>query len=251
MQIFEKLLWFLVLFSTIVYTGCKERNKADHEIDCPYQFISNSETFEDSNLTTKNTLKNLSGKLNASFKKFKLGEVEGKYLVEWDEKTKNIIERNISYDTSYVKNYNALVSDICGKLKIFESLNLNSNDSIKLKNDILKRVEKFYELVTIKDSKPLNVNLSKKNRNRKQIEWVEIPFQLNKKYLGYKEIFINGKLTAPLGNSTQLNPRVNINTSNSQSFHFIITTKNGDTCRHTLAINDNFKNNFIGRIPIR
>lgn len=133
------------------------------QLDCPYSTISN---FEEITQSTKDGYRfkiNFSGLINLYFKKKEIAKLDSKVENLLDDYFKqSTIKRNFNKD-KFVNEWNTLVVDICGKISIYNQLEISPNNKIKLEEAILERVINFYETLKIMDTvyvveKPENID---------------------------------------------------------------------------------------------
>lgn len=230
----------LFLFSLFVTWKCQRNNS------CPYDKILYSAESRKIEQTETNKLSSeIRWKLDSYLRKIGKGGLSGDIRSEFENITKNITQSTIRYDSIYVINYNALVSDICGKIQLLNEPNFSDEAKLDIEKQILKSVETFFERATVI---PSARDTSKNQSKRKNIErpkqnikkQIELSLQLDESSEGYKEIFLNGKRINPLTSSTTLNPRLIIYAQKDVNQDIIILTNSGDTCFLKNTFNPNF-----------
>lgn len=238
-----------MIFLLILFSSCQR-----HEL-CPYKEIEyNQKSTTINNENANNATINLGGKLEKHLKLLGKGTVNGEVKAGLNNLSKKIIESNIDYDVKYVQRWNAMVADICGKIKIFEDESYSDSTRNIIEKEILKRVVNFYEIVvndTISNTSKKDAKKVVSPNGDKRIvknTYLEISIQLEEIQNGFKDIYVNGERTNVLSNSTMSNPRIRIKKDTNKLQSILIITNNGDSCYINRIFSSN-RNDPIRYIP--
>ncbi|MBK8702697.1 MAG: hypothetical protein IPN33_03165 [Saprospiraceae bacterium] len=215
--------------------GCDNNNI----VDCPYKSIDwNAKSVIEYEKFFYEISFNLEGNLDSYFKRIGQGGLG----VETKNKLNNISERystsDIKIDTGFIKRWNTLVADICGKLSLFERGSFSDSAKVRLEEQVLVRVESFYETLFGNDNSSDSISNNKKVIKNDKNSWIpkdefepiEISIHLDDKFKGVKEVFVNNKKANILPTSTMTNLRILIKGNPKTSQRILIVTNSQDTC---------------------
>lgn len=150
----------------------------NRELGCPLEEIEWD--YKKSNMTNEDKVKvdiDINAKLKAYLKKIGDGEINAKISPAIDQLAKDYTVAEIRYDNDYVKNYNALVNDICSKLQIVNDRSLSEEQILEIEKDLVSRLKTFYE--TTRNYLPTDTTNTTDNANAPE-ECTTIKAQVDK-----------------------------------------------------------------------
>lgn len=238
-----------LFFSILILIGCSNSDKEKKKDDCPYkkiQWLENSS--ETKNQTKKSINPSVKGKLETILKKIIEGAIEIDVSTEFQKISEDISKSSNSFEPEFKNNWNALVSDLCGKWFLLKSDRITELSKKEIEADFIKKVNSFYELSFLKNaSEKKKQPASEKKKQIPPKELVEISIHLEDKFKEFQSIFVDGADANILPNSTELNPRLLIESHPQKNQLITIVTAIGDTCFLSRIFDKKNKENF----PIR
>jgi len=218
----RKLLYFIIVLGFIAIFLPIFLKKYNSTPDCPYRPIAN---IQDITELTEDGYKfkvDFSGKLNLYFNNKNSTNLDAEIGNSLDDYTKTLIVSKNFNKIDFVNDWNTLVMDICGKINLYNTLQLSPENKLKLEEAILERVINFYETL-----KPVKLEVSEKidslgyqidsesdkilnsKEKKKVIEFFERFVVINENMLG-GSIYLEDEEDIFLGKITQLVKKISI-----------------------------------------
>jgi hypothetical protein len=134
---------------TVLAVLCFSCNKSK-EIpkECPYKPIHNFEKkYSELKINRNFSAEFLIG-FEAVLKKVTVFKIDPKIKSSVNKMSSVLDSSSLVYDIKFVKKWNILVTDICGKISTLERFNFPSEEREKIEKDMIDKILNFYKILT-------------------------------------------------------------------------------------------------------
>lgn len=217
----------------------------EHTYLCPYQTLKwSKEKVQTSEGNEVKSVFDLGGQLDSYLRRVGKGSLNAEIKNEISYYSDKINSGSIEYDIEFVKRWNALVTDLCGKLALFSDEKFSSSSRLELEQEVLLAVKSFYRNLTEYKLEPVenqDKNLitepvpekPKDNMPKDNVpvnKMLEISIHIDDNHKGYSNVLVDGKQAKILPASTPSNLRILVGKNPNEKQKILIITEKGDTC---------------------